>query len=230
MFGSKGGGPGGQGQGQGGQGGGGQWSPGQGQITAQQVAQQYGADPSVAQYWADKINTGGDPNYYIGRLKQDNAGSGPDAPGGMDSGKGGGGGDSQQMGMPQMQLGGFGGSNLSFGSPASGMNRVQGYSGPSGGLGSYVQAAGGNLGGYSPSFGGSGSYGGGGYSPMGGYAPSFGAPSMSGMSPMPQSGGMSSGTSPSFQGFAGLMRGPGISPSGGGGTPMFQLQQPQQGG
>lgn len=67
-------------------GGSGAWTPGQGSITPAQVAQQYGADPSVAQYWADKINTGGDPNYYIGRLAQDNAGSGPDAKGGLSGG------------------------------------------------------------------------------------------------------------------------------------------------
>lgn len=182
------------------------WSPGSGRsITADEVVKQYGADPSVAQYWADKINTGGDPNYYIGRLKDDNAGTGPDAPGGLDSGKGGGGGGgSAQQGMPQMQLGGFGGSNLSF-APMS-MGRIQGYSGPSGGLGSYVQAAGGNLGSYAPS-------------PMGGFTgglggygmPTGGGYGMTGGMVGPGSGLMGGGAQPYFGGtFAQMRPAPGI--------------------
>lgn len=89
-----------------------QWSPGSGQITAAQVTSQYGADPSVAQYWADKINSGGDPNYYIGRLQQDNSGSGPDGRGGVSGGGSAGG----SFGAA---LGSVGGPALQWGAPPS---------------------------------------------------------------------------------------------------------------
>ena len=111
--------------------GGQQWSPGSGPITAQQVSQQYGADPSVAQYWADKINTGGDPNYYIGRIAQDNAGTGPDGPGGVSGGgaAGGSGGNGAPGGNLYANWSPMGQSGAGGGAPAVGQTGATPISG-----------------------------------------------------------------------------------------------------
>jgi hypothetical protein len=145
-------------------------------------------------------------------------------------GDGGGGGDaSQQQGPSLPQLGGFGGSNLSFGSAPS-FGPIRSYSDPTGGgLAAYAQQALGSAG-QTPSFGGGGmsaapsmaapSYGGGGG--LQAAAPSLMGPSYSGggMQAAPMSATPSYGGG-GFSGFTGMS----TAPSGAGVTPMFQLQQ-----
>jgi hypothetical protein len=180
-----------------------------------------GSGASDWQYWQDQMGAAsGDTGYLSGRIVQALTGGG-----------GGGGGDaSQQQAPPQMQLGGFGGSNLSFGSAPS-FGPIRSYSDPTGGgLAAYAQQALGTAG-QTPSFGGGGmsaapsmaapSYGGGASGALQAAAPSL-MPSYSGggmqaapMSAMPSYGGGG------FSGFTGMS----TAPSGSGVTPMFQLQQ-----